>query len=115
MLSNPWLESSGGSSAETSMSTASNSRIELAYSVRFKRCNGCLPAFGLAAAAWSTEFSKYETSALRAAALGRGAPGGGIMPTRSMLTAFSTCSAFRSGCARSMLAQEKLPDFSLAL
>jgi hypothetical protein len=74
-----------------------------------------LPAFGLAAAAWSTEFSKYEIRAFRAAVFGRGMPGGGIMPTRSMLTALSTCSAFCSGCARSMLAQEKLPDFNLSV
>ena len=48
MLSKPKLESSGGSSAATSpTSSASRSRIALAYSARFSRCGARRPGFGM--------------------------------------------------------------------
>ena len=50
MLSNPSLESSEGRSVETSTLRASRSRIALAYSARFRRCNPTVPGFGCWAA-----------------------------------------------------------------
>src|ERR1043166_2168733 len=68
-LSNPWLASSEGSSALTSTSSASRSRMALGDSVRFSRRNASvLPGFGRAAAALSSRFSmpamrvRYESS-----------------------------------------------------
>src|SRR5579883_3164074 len=52
---------------------------------------------------------------LRVAGSGRGRPGGGIIPTFSILIAFSASAAVWSGCARSTLVQEKPPDFNLSL
>ena len=49
MLSKPSLESSAGSSACTSTSSASRSRIALAYSVRFRRCSAGVSEAGVPA------------------------------------------------------------------
>ena len=47
MLSNPLLSSSGGSSAVASISSASRSRMALAYSARFRRWSAVRPGRGL--------------------------------------------------------------------
>ena len=61
MLSNPWLESSLGSIADTSISTSSRSRTAFWYSVRFRRRNVSVrPGSGLAAAARSREDSRLR-------------------------------------------------------
>ena len=67
MLSNPCSSvSSAGSSARTSTSSASRSRIALAYSVRFSRWSGGRPGFGCAAAARSSPVSSDAISAATA-------------------------------------------------
>ena len=90
MLSKPRLESSAGSSVEESTSSASRSRIALAYSARFMRWSGARPGLGLAAAARSTAVSMRPRTRRapharaawrRRAASGRRAPCGPPSPT----------------------------------
>ena len=57
MLSKPAAESSGGSSALTSTSSASRSRMALAYSARFRRCSAGAPGSRRRAAARSSAAS----------------------------------------------------------
>ena len=64
-----------------------------AYSARFSRWNGRQPGFGLSAAAASIRVSSASTNAGCVAASGRRAPGGGIMPARSLRIIFSATSA----------------------
>src|SRR5579883_1158243 len=52
---------------------------------------------------------------LRVAGSGRGRPGGGIIPTFSILIAFSASAAVWSGWARSTFVQVNPPDLSLSL
>ena len=65
MLSKPYAESSGGSSEATSTSSASRSRIALAYSARFKRCSSGRPGLGCATAARSSSCSSQRRSTRR--------------------------------------------------
>jgi hypothetical protein len=115
MLSKPWLMSSVGSSGATSTSTASRSRTEFAYSVRFNRCSAGLPGLGWSAAAWSIPFSRDVRKTFVAAALGRGRPAGGIMPARSLRITLSASSAFPPGCATSSIVRVMFPDINLSL
>ena len=88
MLSKPSLEPSAGSSAETSTSSASRSRIALAYSVRFRRCSA-----GVSRPPWGQPRGRAALPARRrthrAPRAGRGAPLGGIMPVLTLRTTFS--------------------------
>src|SRR5579863_5761493 len=59
--------------------------------------------------------SSEAANPLSALVSGRGNPGGGIKPTRTLRITFSTCSVFCSGCDKSILVQEKPPDFNLSL
>ena len=93
MLSKPWSDSSGGSSASTSISRSRRSRTALPYSNRFSRWSGGRPGFGRAAAAASSSASSPETKASRVSGAGRRRPGGGIAPLRSLRTTFSQVSA----------------------
>jgi hypothetical protein len=93
MLSKPLLSSSAGSSEVASISSDSRSRIALAYSARFRRCKGERPGFGLASAALSMDVSRNDTSASIFDCAGLGMPCGGIIPPRSLRSAFSQTSA----------------------
>ena len=97
MLSKPSLESSAGSRVVGSISRANRSRIELAYSVRFRRCRPVVPGFGLAAAALSKPASNCAAKASRVARSGLGIPLGGIIPERIFRTTFSQVSALLPG------------------
>src|SRR5665213_1408783 len=59
--------------------------------------------------------SRKATNAFVVGASGRGIPTGGIKPARNFLITFSSCSEFRSGCAKSTLVHENPPDFTLSL
>src|SRR5262245_171286 len=78
MLSNPYAESSGGKSDETSTSSASRSRTALPYSLRLSRLMSPRPGLGCAAAVRSSSVSSHDTSVLYVASSGRGTPCGGI-------------------------------------
>ena len=71
--------------------------MALAYSARFRRCSEGRPGLGSVAAAASSEFSRYDTRAVRAGSDGRGTPPGGIRPPRSLRTTFSQTSALVPG------------------
>ena len=94
MLSKPWAPSSAGSNDLSSISTPSRSRIALAYSDRFRRWMAAsLPGSGLASAARSSSVSTYAAKESEVALSGRGIPGGGICPARSLRITFSHTSA----------------------
>ena len=88
-MSKPWLMESGGSSPLTSMSSASRSFTARAYSTRLSRWNGRRPGLGVTGAAVSMRVSSAAASASSVCSSGRRAPGGGIMPARSLRIIFS--------------------------
>ena len=78
--------------------------MALAYSTRFSRCGATRPGFGIGErAGLSSECSSHETNVPSAAGSGRCAPSGGIMPPRSLRTAFSQTGASDDTCARSIV------------
>ena len=96
MLSNPAEESSGGSSALTSTSSASRSRMAFAYSARFRRCSAGAPGIEPPRRRAIERGFERRGNVSRAAAGGFGAFSGGIMPVRSLRTTFSQTSAWPS-------------------
>jgi hypothetical protein len=92
---------SGGRNVVTSTSTFSRSRTAFWYSARLSRWNGREPGFGLSAAWRSIRDSNDDTSAAITAGSGFLAPGGGIMPARSLRIIFSVTSPFSSSLAAS--------------
>jgi hypothetical protein len=115
MLSKLWLIVSGGSSAETSTSIASKSRIARAYSARLRRWNGRQPGSGLVAAASSIRVSSAATRASMVDWSGRLIPAGGIWPARSLRIIFSVTSAVVCARAASNAASVSPLVFSLSL
>ena len=102
LLSNPWTSAlSPGSSDRASTSRPSRSRTALTYSVRFRRWIAGRPGLGCAAAARSSAVSSQDANSALVAASGRGRPGGGIAPARSLRTTFSHTSAPPPTSARS--------------
>src|SRR5437667_2575562 len=100
----PSAVSSPGSSGLTSRLSANRSRIALLYSARFRRWTALiLPGFGLADDARSIAVSSQLVTARAVAASGRGIPGGGIEPARSLAMTRSHFSALAIGLARSKL------------
>src|SRR3954447_3595629 len=97
MLSNPPAIPSGGSSSAIGNSIESRSRIALAYSSRFKRRITGRPAYGLERTAASRSVTTPAENSLTVAALGRGAPGGGISPAFSFRTNRSQTSGRAAG------------------
>src|SRR5262245_21018515 len=65
------------------MSSASRSRMALAYSERLRRCSGERPGFGVVAAARSIEVSRNETRPSMAGCWGGGAARGGFWSRRA--------------------------------
>ena len=93
MLSKPSLEPSAGSSVVTSTSSASRSRIALAYSVRFSRCSAGVARLAPGTAARSSALRAARRSRRATARSGAAAPLGGIMPVLILRTTFSHVSA----------------------
>src|SRR5688572_20217457 len=110
ILSKPLLSSSGGSSAVASISSASRSRMALAYSARLRRCSAVRPGCGLTAAARSIVVSRCATNASSVAASGRGIPAGGIIPARTFRITFSHISAWLGMSLRSACSSDSSPD-----
>ena len=101
MLSKPWLIVSGGSSVVASMSSASRSRIALAYSARFRRCRTGRPGLGRAAAVRSSEAASQPTMPSSDDWSGRGAPAGGMAPAPTFRMTFSQVAGSAAGRVRS--------------
>src|SRR6185295_2642307 len=91
------------------------SRTARAYSARLRRWNGRQPGFGDSAAAVSSVVSSASTNELSVAASGRRAPGGGIMPARSLRIIFSPTSAWLVTFAASNEARESSPACPFSL
>src|SRR4051794_25996398 len=85
------------------------------YSARFSRWNGRQPGFGFSVEAASIFASSVSTNALIVAASGRRAPGGGIMPARSLRIIFSVTSACSVTLLASNPASTRSPDFIFSL
>src|SRR5688572_32737686 len=84
MLSNPKSPPSFGSTAETSTSSASRSRIALRYSARFRRWTTKRPGVDRVVQPRSSEFDSQVVKAAYSASLGWGLPCGGIARTLSL-------------------------------
>ena len=113
MLSNPLVESSDGRNLVASTSSASRSRMALAYSTRFRRCR---PGGGRwVTAVRSSSSSNQPTSPSSVVGSGRGIPDGGIMPARSFRTTFSAVAASSLRRARFSLSNFKLAVLMVAL
>ena len=115
MLSKPWADSSAGSSAVPSISSASRSRMVLVYSNRLRRWMDIRPGFGAAAAARSSPASSHVTKPSRVAFSGCGKPAGGMMPARSFRTTFSQTSAPAPTSLRSVLSRVRPAVLSRSL
>ena len=111
-LSKPSASSSWGRKALASMRRASSSSMAAAYSARLSRWSATRPGLGFAAAASSSERSSQDTNPSAAAWSGRGTPGGGIIPPRTLRTTFSHTSASPARCARSMVSNVRLAVFA---
>ena len=85
------------------------------YSERLRRWNGRQPGLGLSAAAASIFASSVSTKALVVAVSGRRAPGGGIMPARSLRIIFSVTSGCSLTLAASKPASTSSPAFIFSL
>ena len=110
-LSKPSLAMSAGSIERASMRTPSSSSTAVAYSVRFMRCNATRPGSGPRAAAVSSRWrSSATTRACASSVSGRGSPGGGMSPPRSLRM---TCSKI-SGLAATSAAVTDSSDSSPA-
>ncbi len=89
-LSNPWTDSSGGSSDAASMSISRRSRTAFWYSMRVRRrIVSVRPGSGRARAAASSAVSRPESVSAYSPSSGRFFPGGGICRVRSRRTTFS--------------------------
>src|SRR5476649_184864 len=106
---------SGGRNAVTSTSMPSRSFTACWYSERFSRWNGRQPGFGLSAAAASIFVSSDSRNALVVTASGRRAPGGGIMPVRSLRIIFSATSGRCAIVAASKPASTSSPECIFSL
>ena len=115
MLSKPSLESSAGSSVEASISSASRSRMALAYSVRFRRCSPVVPGLGLAAAARSSAVSSLvRRNASSVGAVGARHTGRRHHPGANLAHhLFPSSPHLLPGCARSSLSIARPPVASL--
>ena len=109
MLSKLLLTVSVGRNLSGSTVMSSNVFMERAYSARFSRWNVRRPGLGFAYATASILVSRASTSARSVSALGRRAPGGGIIAVRSFRIIFSAISPFCSGDATSNSANVKFP------
>ena len=89
MLSKPAMVLSLGSSAETSTSRSSRSRIAFAYSLRFMRCTDGDPGFGWSAACAIQSGFEPRGETVECGPVGTRAFLGGIMPVRSLRTTAS--------------------------
>ena len=95
----------------TSTSRSSRSWTACEYSARVRRWNGRQPGFGLLAANSSIRASSAAASWSICAASGRLAPGGGIIPARSLRIIFS----MTSGCSWAFIASKLASDSPPAL
>src|SRR5436853_1590335 len=73
--------------------------MALLYSARLSRCTAGLPGLGLAAAARSSASSSDLANDAETAAAGRGSPGGGISPVRTLRSTLSKTLAFAPALA----------------
>jgi hypothetical protein len=115
MLSNPSAESSPGSIEAASIGRSSRSRMAFSYSVRLRRGSTRVPGSGAAAACRSSTDSMWPARRSKVARSGRGAPAGGIMPVRSLRTAFSHSTGFAPARSTLRLASDIPPAFSRSL
>ena len=89
--------------------------MERVYSARLRRWNIRRPGFGCTAAAVSMRVSSATASVFNASASGRRAPGGGIMPVRSLRITFSATGAWSTASATSNATRESPPALPRSL
>src|SRR5688572_1599549 len=115
-LSKPSLAMSAGSIERASMCTPSSCSTAAAYSVRFMRCSATRPGSGPRAAAVASRCrSSAVTSARRSSASGRGSPGGGIKPPRSLRITCSNTSGLAATLAGVTCSSDMSPAASASL
>ena len=86
-----------------------------AYSARFMRWKGRRPGLGFSAATRSMRVSSASASPVSTCGSGRRAPGGGIMPSRSLRITFSPMTALSTTLAASNDASDNVPAFARSL
>ena len=99
MLSKLALLVSRGRYSPASMSRPSRSFTDCVYSARLRRWKVRPPGLGFRRASSSMVFSSVSTRASRVSPAGRGMPGGGIMPARSLRIMRSAVSAFSAAAS----------------
>ena len=100
---------SAGSQRPASISRSSMSRMTRSYSARLSRWKRRIPGLGRGAAASSTSCSSVSTSTSSVSPAGRGIPGGGIIPARSLRIMRSAVSAYSGARATSNPWSDMLP------
>ena len=79
------------------------------YSARLSLWNDLTPGLGSRMAAASTVSSRVVASMVSSSPSGRGMPGGGIIPARSLRMIFSAVSACAAAAVTSNSSSERLP------
>jgi hypothetical protein len=115
LVSKSSFSGSCGSQAAASISTASRSRMLLAYSRRFSRRSGTCPTCGEPRRAWSSVDSSQPIMLRTAARSGCFSVGGGIRPLWSFLIVASQIFGSPPTSSGDMVSNAMLPAQSVAL